>query len=439
MLMRACQSEPKTAPQKISIDQLRPGIFIQLDLKWLAHPFLLSNFKIRNMEQIQTLRELGITEVWWVPEKSDCRPVSHTSSPDSTQPKPVLSQKVEHDGLWNLKKNQIERLQQKRVKLCECEKRYQGTVQRVTRVMKNLLTGSVEAAEEADRLIQEIVGTLLVDPESIVHLMNVKMKDEAVFYHTLNVAILALILARECGLDPQQGRVLGLGALFHDIGKQKIPKGLLYKRGPLSQPELKLIQLHPRYGYDMMSGLDHFPQEALPIILQHHETNNGKGYPSGLKAEEISFLAKITAIVNAYDNLCNRIDPRDSLTPYEALAHMFARQRDQFDHELLSRFISSLGVYPPGTIVNLSNGMIGMVVAVHPGKPLRPTLLLYDPTVPKNEALMFDLDEVPDLEIEGTLRPAQLSPEAFAYLDPRTRLNYFFDVEKQASSSKVLH
>ncbi len=86
----------------------------------------------------------------------------------------------------------------------------------------------------------------------------------------------------------------------------------------------------------------------------------------------------------------------------------------------MQRFISCMGVYPPGTIVKLKNEMIGMVVSINPNKPLRPSLLLYDPNVPKNEALIIDLDEFPALEIDRSLRPADLKPEVFAYLDPRT-------------------
>jgi hypothetical protein len=89
-----------------------------------------------------------------------------------------------------------------------------------------------------------------------------------------------------------------------------------------------------------------------------------------------------------------------------------------------------MGVYPPGSIVSLSDGTIGIVVSVSSGKSLRPTLLVYDPDVPKDEAILLDLETLPDVNISKAIRPALLSPEVFAYLSPRKRATYFFDATK---------
>ena len=196
--------------------------------------------------------------------------------------------------------------------------------------------------------------------------------------------------------------------------------------------------MHPHYGHQMMSQIEHFPQEALSIILQHHEAIDGSGYPKGIREREISLLSKITSIANSYDNLCNKLDPIESMTPYESLCHLFCRQKEQLDSELMSLFISGMGVYPPGTIVRLKNEMIGMVVSINPKKPLRPSILVYDPDVPKAEALIIDLAEFPSLEIDRSLRPSQLPPEVYVYLDPRTRVSYFFDSTLDTDSPGLL-
>ena len=413
-------------PQSISVDSLRIGIFIQLNLKWLAHPFFFNSFKIKSTDQIQTLKELGIKEVLYFPEKSDCTPVL-LESPLKQDKTPPPSPSPPPDAMWENKRKQIEKLEKRRQQLQHCEKEYHRTIKQVSVVMQKLITGSEEATADADQLIHEIVDSLLMDQEAIVHLVNVKSKDEATFYHTLNVAILAMVLGREYGLNAEQVKLLGIGSLFHDIGKQKIPKSLLYKRGSLSPPELKIFEMHPQYGYQMMSQIERFPRDALQIILQHHEAIDGTGYPKGLRDDEISILSKITAIANNYDNLCNKLDPIESMTPYESLCHLFCRQKQQLDAQLLSLFISCLGVYPPGTIVRLNNEIISMVVSINPKKPLRPSILIYDPSVPKNEALIIDLNEFPDLEIDRSLRPSQLPTEIYVYLDPRTRVNYYFE------------
>jgi putative nucleotidyltransferase with HDIG domain len=425
--------------QKVIVDQLCTGLFVRLELKWNEHPFLFNSFKIRSAEQIQILKELGLREIIYIPEKSDCPPLPPPSSGRTNLPPRIPAKPtLERETIDRLRTEQMERVRRQRQRIQICEKQYQETLGQVRRVMHDLSSGTKEAAQEADELVHGLVGSITANPETILHIMNIKSVDETVFYHTLNVAILALVAAKAYGMDPGEMRLLGLGALFHDIGKQKIPKALLYKRGTLSTSEQKLIRLHPQYGAEMMAMVPDFPQEALRIIRQHHETNDGKGYPEGLTAQSISFLTKVTAIANCYDNLCNRLDPMDSLTPHESLSHMYLKRQDKFDRALLSLFIGCLGVYPPGTVVQLTNGIIGMVVTINSGKPLHPTLLIYDPTVPKKEAIIFDLQTENDVQIERSLRPSQLPTEVFTYLDPRHRVSYFFESKADTRSGRPL-
>jgi putative nucleotidyltransferase with HDIG domain len=418
---------------RIPIDQLRVGFFIRLELKWFAHPFLFSSFKIKNLTQIQILKDLGLTEVIWIPEKSD-KPQT-TTKPASTQrastaispPQPESPSLPSANNLWDIKKTRIERLQERNRRIQQCEKQYHRTYGQIKSVMQNLVTGSEEAVEQANSVIHDMVDSLLSEREVVVHLMNVKGKDEGVFFHSLNVAILALLLGKEYGMDADSLQDLGLGALFHDIGKHRIPKRILYKQGPLTPAERQILKLHPKYGAEIASKIKSIPDEAIRVILQHHETENGEGYPEGLKGDEISTLAKIMSIANVYDNYCNRPNPEDSMTPHETLSYMFGRLQPHFDKSLLSLFIRCMGVYPPGTILQLSNDLIGIVVSMNPENQLRPSMLIYDPEIPQKEALIFDLDEEPDLTIARSLRPAQLEPEVYAYLNPRARLTYYVE------------
>ena len=109
---------------------------------------------------------------------------------------------------------------------------------------------------------------------------------------------------------------------------------------------------------------------------------------------------------------------------------MFAQQRHLFDAGALNMFIRCMGVYPPGTLVRLSDETLGMVISINSGKPLRPSVLIYDPNVPKDEAIILDLSQESDLEISASLKPGQLGPEAYDYLSPRKRMSYFLDTPK---------
>ena len=338
--------------------------------------------------------------------------------------------------MWELKKERIRQLRERKRKLSACEKKYNQAIVQVKNVMQALMTGSDDAAAQALALVHDMVGSFLAEKEIVVQLMNAKTDDEGVFYHTLNVAILAMMLGKECSLQAETLEKVAMGALFHDIGKNRVPKKILLKQSPLTPAEKELIQLHTRYGEEIAARIKDFPSEALQVIQQHHESMDGKGYPNRLKGEEISLAARITAIVNAYDGHCNAMNIENSMTPHEALSYMFRNQQNQFDPRLLAVFIRYLGIYPPGTVVTLSNDLIGLVISVNPKNQLQPSLLIYDRDVPANEAFIFDMTDDPDLKIVKSLRPSQLSREVHQYLNPRTRINYYFDSAPSSSGSR---
>ena len=169
----------------------------------------------------------------------------------------------------------------------------------------------------------------------------------------------------------------------------------------------------------------------LRIVAQHHELADGSGYPKRLKGDQIDPLARIVALVNYYDNLCNPIDLAKAMTPHEALSLMFAQRRTKFDARALQVMIRSLGVYPPGSVVRLSNDALALVSSVNPVRPLRPWVTVFDPTVPRDEAIMLDLEQEPDINIAKALRPIHLPPEVYEYLSPRKRVTYYFDSDSR--------
>jgi putative nucleotidyltransferase with HDIG domain len=293
--------------------------------------------------------------------------------------------------------------------------------------MSEVFAGSEEAVGEAEAMVEEMVEIFLSKAEVLMHLMDQPQGKEGLPYHVLNVTVLALSLGREAGLGEAQLQDLGLAALFHDIGKMRIEKKLLKKKPPLSQGELEILQAHPRHGVEIAARTKRFSHEALKGIWQHHERRDGSGYPKGLRGADIGVPARIIRIVDLFDNFCNRIDPRDSLPPNWALNRMYTRYEDILDHSLLSAFIKRIGIFPPGTVVRLSNESLGMVVSVNPNHVLRPYLLLYDPEIPKKEAIIFSLEDEPQLTITGTLHPGELSEEVHRYLSPRPRVSYYME------------
>ena len=166
---------------------------------------------------------------------------------------------------------------------------------------------------------------------------------------------------------------------------------------------------------------------ATLVIAQHHEHADGSGFPLRLNTDRMTPLARIVALVNRYDRLCNPNIAAKALTPHESLSMLFAQSKTKFDTAILGAFIKMMGVYPPGSAVQLTDDRFALVVSVNSSRPLKPRVLVHEPKVPRDEALIIDLEKTVGLGVRRSLRPQQLPPNTLAYLSPRPRVAYYFE------------
>ncbi len=413
----------------IQVQQLQPGIYIEIPLRWNEHPFVLSKFRIKDQQQILLIRSLGLKEVWYYPDKSRVEPLAPEAEvlpdPDEAATQQVLQQQ------WDDKKEQARRLSERRAEIQKVEKQYNEVVGEVKDLMSKMNNAPVQAMNEATKVVGAIVATISAEKEVLVQLMNANNLDDSMYYHVLNASVLSLLTAKEIGVtDKEQLMTLGLAALLHDIGHTKMPPQLLRKTTPLTKPESDLYARHVRLGVDMIEQHAKMKLTVKPTLLaiieQHHVFLDRSGYPAEIDPAKMHPLSKILAIVNYYDELCNHNDPKQSLTPHEALSLMFSKQSAKFDKHILQALVKMLGIYPPGTVVQLSDDSIGIVIYLNRKELLKPGIMVYSTDVPKAEAAIVDLAAQGDLSIRKSLRPAQLTKEQFEYLNPRERISYFF-------------
>ncbi|MDO8698289.1 MAG: HD-GYP domain-containing protein [Pseudomonas sp.] len=422
-------------PLYINTDQLCVGLYIHLDRGWMEHSFTFSSFKIKDEKQLNTLRALGFPRLRYDPKRSDCRPLPSAASAApavAAEPAAPPAPSPEELAAMQAKQARIEQLKALRRNLAEVNKKFQQANNTVKNISRNLRSQPQETLRQAEELVEQMVEAMLGEDTVLMHALNGKAGEDA-YFHSLNVTVLSIMLARILQFSHEDTLQLGLGALLHDIGKLDIPSKILLKTEPLNKAELGLLHLHCDYGIKLAARME-LSEAAQRIIREHHELSDGSGYPRQLKGPQISPLARVVSIANQYDNLCNPPNLAEALTPHEALSKMFTQQRAHFDPEALKAFIRCLGVYPPGCIVQLSNEMIGLVLAVNPNKPLRPTVIVYDPEVPKEEAIILDLEREAELNISKSLRPGQLPHEIYNYLSPRQHVTYYFDPQQAAAS-----
>ena len=420
----------------IAVEELRVGMYIQLEGGWLSHPFPLSAFKISSPDEITTLRGLGLARVRWVPEKSEL------ASPAVATPTllrgPVLTAEdaaAEQQRAWRAAQREATQ---------RCERQY-GEAASAWRAAHAAVAAQPQQAGAATQaLTQAMLDKMLAADEVGVRLVG--GGNDLAAAHALNVAVISMLMGRTLGMAAAEMLDLGVGALMHDVGKQDLPDRLRHAEDGFNATELNGYREHVAKGVAQARRMA-LSAGAQAVIAQHHEHADGSGFPLRLPADCMSLGARIVAIVNCYDNLCNPACRSLALTPHEAVAMLFAQSRSRFDPPVLNTFIRLMGVYPAGSLVQLTDDRYAMVVGVNSTRPLKPRVLVHGlagvRAGPRSVAVaaptqLLDLQDQPDLGIRRSLTASKLPPAVLNVLDPRPRVSYYFEALERAAVREEL-
>jgi HD-GYP domain-containing protein (c-di-GMP phosphodiesterase class II) len=410
-------------------------MFIQLDLRWMEHPFPLGSFRIASQEQIDTVLGLGLQTVRYVPARSDSE-FQNTAAPVPPDPAAAGSSSTvaaEPVPAAELLKQQ---LLAQHAALEACDRHFLAATRTCLRLGAAADQDPLQARAQGEALVSNCVDDLLFNGDSVIRLLSEGVGERNAL-HPVNVMVLSLLLGKAHGAAPEELRAIGLAALLHDIGKVRMPPHQWVRTKDMALGDLLGYQRHVAYSIDLGRRMQ-LPRAVLDGMAQHHEMADGSGFPMGLRGDAIGPIGRIVALVNYYDRLCNPAHGAQALTPHEALSVIFAKGKAQFDSQVLGVFIRMMGVYPPGSVVQLVNDRYAIVVSVNSSRPLRPRVVVHDPAVPKEQALILDLETVPELGIRRSLKPTQLPRESLDYLSPRKRICYFFERAVDPASAKVL-
>lgn len=454
----------------IDVADLRPGVYIYLDVGWMGHPFALNSFRINSPEQIETIRGLGIERIRYSIEQTiSVEEFEHTVAATATASshEPSAKQKVGAGGTASVADSkppveemagsaveaelaasdaakaveaalQLERQQRReqiaaqRADLQRCENHFNEASRSYKLIADAMHAQPREAMTRSVAVVDGMIGQMGGESEeTYVRLLSEKA-GEKTSLHSINVSIISLLVGKSMAFGSEQLHELGIGALLHDLGKMDLPDRLRWSDGELSGAERAMYREHVAKGTALARRMG-LSATAQLIVAQHHEHADATGYPMKLKGEQIAQPARIVSLVNQYDNLCNPGNPALAVTPHEALSLIYAQRKASFDPKVLAAFIHLLGVYPPGSVVELSDGRFAMVVSVNSSRPLRPRVIIHDRGICAEEALVVDLEHMPELGIRRSLKPLQLPKASFDYLSPRKRLCYFFERAREAT------
>lgn len=409
---------------KIAVSELKIGVYVSLPVSWKDHPFLFSKFKITSQTQIELIKSLGVKEVLYDPQRSDISPTT-TENQNASAPVDTTSLEGIRQEMLDYKSERIEKQQQLKRNIKKTEKQFERSISMMRSMVSKVSSRPLNAINDAKDLISSLTNMLLDEDNLALHLMSDANSSDVIHHHSLNVSMMCMLMAKELNWTREEIELIGIGCLFHDIGKLKIPSSILNKVVPLSTPEENLVKQHPLMSLNFLKLADTFPEEAKPMIANHHEFLDGSGTPQGLKAEQLDKFSQLLAVVNEYDNLCNGSLLIKAKTPSVALGLLYKNYQKKLNLEYVQKLIKLLGIYPPGSVVELSNGHFGMVMSVNLKNILYPAIIAYDPIVPVAQAPIVELEKE-GMSIVRSLPAAALPEKIHKYLSPRDNISYAF-------------
>ncbi|MET0809438.1 MAG: HD-GYP domain-containing protein [Pseudoxanthomonas sp.] len=360
--------------QQIGVASLRPGMYVsRLDRDWIGTPFLLQGFLVQTQDDIDLLAQY-CRHVFVDSIKSETfvrstlqrleRPVHVVAAYElptiatlvDSRPRPV-HRKVEEELPRVHEAVQTARL---------------ATVD----LMSSVRAGGKLDEAVVDQAVTPLVESVLRNPDAYFWLETMRHHDSYTYSHAMNCCALMAAFGRHLGLGDQQLHDMATGGLLLDIGKTAVPEALLESREVLDAAEQEIVHGHLQHGvrlYDA-SGADNL--FVRDIIETHHEREDGSGYPSGLAGDGIPLFGRIAGIVDSFDAMTSARPYRAASSKYEALQQLYRARGRLFQADLVEQFVQCLGVYPVGTLVELSTGEIAVVMAQNPIRRLFPRVML---------------------------------------------------------------
>lgn len=390
----------------ILIDQLTVGMFIAgLDQPWYRTPFLLHKWLVSNPDDIVQLKRHGIQVVTIDTDRGldvGAAPAAPEAAPLPEPPSAPEIVEAATNGHSS--------------PAAAAAATYREAMEAVERVFTDLEAGHLPKITALKPVVSTLLKQVVDHPEAMMIqfcLDKMRRFDGTLANHGMDVCVLTLILAVENSCTEVEMEALGLGALLHDIGFVRLPRNLYRKTSPLTEQEQVLMRQHPQLAVTVLSKIDLLPEAVSHIIAQHHEFQDGSGYPKLVKPGGLSPLAQLMALADTYDDLVTSRYGRAPLLPHDAIRQLFVLgAKGRYDKNLVEVAIKMLGVYPLGSLIKLNTNECAVVIGLNHEDRLRPRIRII--RGPDGEIQNPPVES--DLQNQATDQPARTILRA---LDPR--------------------
>lgn len=392
--MPATSAPSSLARVRFPVEKLQYGMYVaELDRPWLDTPFLLEGMLLRDQTELATLRQYCqhvYVDLWHsadgtaeairavasgaAPRNDERAPAGGVSAPARSAPAAPSVSKLDLPAGLRLKRYAepapIE------TALPRAAKSWSRGADTLRTLMNDLRDDNHSELRDVDQVAEDLVASMIETPDAMLWVARLRSEDQGAYQHCLKVAIYLIALGRHMGFPREDLVRLGLTGMLADVGKIQLPRGLLEKPDMLTPSEHDVVKTHVHLGIGALLKSMTLDPNVEQGILQHHERIDGSGYPQGLKGREISIYGRMAAIADCFAAMITDRPYAKALAPQEALMLMNKWCGTSFHEPLVEQFVQAIGVFPVGSLVELSNDEIAVVLAHNRVRRLEPRVLV---------------------------------------------------------------
>lgn len=357
---------------KVNVSYLKIGMYVSnLDRPWIDTPFLLEGFTIKTEEDIDSLVQ-HCTYVFIDPERG----VAADEYIEDVRPRLKTNVHLERFLQDNKKQVQYENVKTAKEELPEAQIAMEMASNQVAHIMDDVKEGKNLNINAVRGVVKPILDSILRNSEAYLWLSMMQKKSAYTYSHSVDNCALAIAFGRYMGLPKKDLQTLAIGLLMMDMGNVKIPEQILNKNGRLTEAEYMIVKKHVGHGVKILQETEGMNEDIVNIALTHHERFDGSGYPNGLLGAHIPVYGRMAAIIDCYDAMTSKRPFSAAKSPYEALQNIYNWRGSAFQPELVEQFLQCMGVYPTGSIVEMTSGEVGIVLSQNLTQRMRPKIML---------------------------------------------------------------
>jgi HD-GYP domain-containing protein (c-di-GMP phosphodiesterase class II) len=387
--------------RKVSTAYLKLGMYVsKLDRPWGQTPFLIQGFFIEEESDISKLVEY-CDYVYIDIEMGEKADLYLDTAPPLSNPKFHVKQRLavnkQLETILNTGKKSVKYIDQKTTiqELPDARAAIEKASASITRIMEHdIRKGQLDVANVKEA-VEPVLNSVIRNSDAFMWLSKMQDHDSYSYDHSVQNCALGIAFGRHLGLNRKDLTTLATGLLLMDIGKIKLPKALLAKTTPPTQEEVAIIRKHVAFSVDLLRQAKGMNEHIINIALTHHERYDGSGYPNGLVGTQTPAFGRMAAIIDCYDSMISSAPYKQAIPEHKALQNIYNLSDKLFQKDLVQQFIQCMGVYPTGSLVELTSGAVGAVLSQNTEQKMKPSLLMLldEKKQPLKKQRVFDLVE----------------------------------------------